>query len=1077
MATSNKSFVIKNGLSVGGASGIVDVIDQYGNWIGATGTLQGASGSTGPQGASGVTGASGVSGASGYIGHDGATGPSGASGATGSQGIQGASGATGIQGNDGATGHTGDIGATGVQGNQGATGSQGIQGASGATGTQGASGSTGLTGATGIEGASGATGYTGSTGPVGSTGPAGDKFDTTSSSTLTINSTGATGIVVGTNLNYTVAQSIILAYDYANHQHAQVISYNPVTGAMQIQRTSASGSGTYSAWEVNLDGAVGVAGATGVPGVGGTIAHYGDFYSSTAIGATGANIGRVIPIDSTRSQYGVTVANNGSGVPTRVTVPVDATYQISFSAQIVNSAAQPADARIFIKKNNVTIADSSIVVNIPSKTGSTAGQNVIARIYTIPLLAGDYFEFWANFSDTSLSLEQFPGVGATGASGAYPASPPVEVSVTQVTYTLIGASGSTGLTGATGTAGTNGTNGATGATGPSGASGIQGASGVQGASGSTGLTGATGPQGNVGASGVQGNDGATGSQGIQGASGSTGLTGQTGATGSTGPIGDTGSQGASGSTGLTGATGTAGTNGTNGATGATGPTGNTGSQGASGSTGIDGATGATGPAGTQGASGSTGINGATGSTGPILTTYQTLSANTTVGAGSAILANTAGGSFTITLPASPTTGDSLLIADAYNWTTNNLLINRNGETIENVADNLALDMQGVEVIFAYTGTTWKVYPTLGARGATGAIGASGTGPTGATGPAGINGASGTIGVNGASGASGATGPSGINGATGSTGPTGINGASGATGIQGPSGQSSSYYEYKTKISSQSGDPGSGYLIWNNSTQTSASYINISHLTNGTTSVDIDIYLALINLNDVIIIQDKTNSANYQKWQVNGSPIAHVNSYYEFPVTLLDSGGTGSSGFSADQNVIVAIISTPVDGATGPYGASGATGPSGINGASGASGATGPSGINGSTGATGLTGATGSGTLSITFVIDGGGSVITTGVKGYLTIPFACTITEWTLLADVSGSIVVDIWKDTLANYPPVAGDVITASAKPTLTTQTNARSSTLTGWTTSITAGDILAFNVNSATTVTKVTLSLAVTR
>ena len=113
--------------------------------------------------------------------------------------------------------------------------------------------------------------------------------------------------------------------------------------------------------------------------------------------------------------------------------------------------------------------------------------------------------------------------------------------------------------------------------------------------------------------------------------------------------------------------------------------------------------------------------------------------------------------------------------------------------------------------------------------------------------------------------------------------------------------------------------------------------------------------------------------------------------------------------------------------------------------------------------------------TITFIIDGGGSAITTGVKGYLEIPFACTIDRVTMLADQSGSIVVDIWKDTYANYPPVDADSITASAVPTITTATKSQDATLTGWTTSITAGDILGFNVDSATTVTKVTISLRV--
>ncbi len=116
---------------------------------------------------------------------------------------------------------------------------------------------------------------------------------------------------------------------------------------------------------------------------------------------------------------------------------------------------------------------------------------------------------------------------------------------------------------------------------------------------------------------------------------------------------------------------------------------------------------------------------------------------------------------------------------------------------------------------------------------------------------------------------------------------------------------------------------------------------------------------------------------------------------------------------------------------------------------------------------------------IGMVIDGGASVITTGVKGFIQIPFACTLLEWTLLSSdasvTAGSIIVDIWKDVYANYPPVVGDTITAAAKPTLSAVNKNTSSTLTGWTTSITAGDVLGFKVDSITTLTKVTLTLKI--
>ncbi len=115
--------------------------------------------------------------------------------------------------------------------------------------------------------------------------------------------------------------------------------------------------------------------------------------------------------------------------------------------------------------------------------------------------------------------------------------------------------------------------------------------------------------------------------------------------------------------------------------------------------------------------------------------------------------------------------------------------------------------------------------------------------------------------------------------------------------------------------------------------------------------------------------------------------------------------------------------------------------------------------------------------TIPFIIDGGGAAITTGVKGDLVVDFDGTIESWTLLGDTSGSIVVDIWMDTYANYPPTVADTITASAKPTISSATKGQSSTLTGWTTAIAAGKTLRFNVDSCTTITRCTIALKVRR
>ena len=105
---------------------------------------------------------------------------------------------------------------------------------------------------------------------------------------------------------------------------------------------------------------------------------------------------------------------------------------------------------------------------------------------------------------------------------------------------------------------------------------------------------------------------------------------------------------------------------------------------------------------------------------------------------------------------------------------------------------------------------------------------------------------------------------------------------------------------------------------------------------------------------------------------------------------------------------------------------------------------------------------------------------TTGFKApFYRVPYNCTITGWELVSGngVSGSVVLDLWKDTYPNYEPTDGDSITGSALPTLTASNKAQSTTLTGWTTTLSEGDYIGANVDSRTTVTSVVLTLILTR
>jgi hypothetical protein len=81
----------------------------------------------------------------------------------------------------------------------------------------------------------------------------------------------------------------------------------------------------------------------------------------------------------------------------------------------------------------------------------------------------------------------------------------------------------------------------------------------------------------------------------------------------------------------------------------------------------------------------------------------------TAAAGDRLLADTGGGAFTITLPASPSGGDEIEIVLCNDPSTNNLTIGRNSETIEGDAADMTVSTQtNFRMIYDATDSDWKV---------------------------------------------------------------------------------------------------------------------------------------------------------------------------------------------------------------------------------------------------------------------------------------------------------------------------------------------------------------------------------
>ena len=83
--------------------------------------------------------------------------------------------------------------------------------------------------------------------------------------------------------------------------------------------------------------------------------------------------------------------------------------------------------------------------------------------------------------------------------------------------------------------------------------------------------------------------------------------------------------------------------------------------------------------------------------------------------GDRIIADTSSGSFTITLPSSPTEGFYIEIADGGDFSANNLLLT-SVRPVESFNQDIIFDIKGLSLEFVYVGTAWQILTTLGVKG-------------------------------------------------------------------------------------------------------------------------------------------------------------------------------------------------------------------------------------------------------------------------------------------------------------------------------------------------------------------------
>lgn len=160
-------------------------------------------------------------------------------------------------------------------------------------------------------------------------------------------------------------------------------------------------------------------------------------YDSTDQVAASTTVAYPIRLGTVDISDGITVANNGSSQPTRITFANDGNYDVQFSIQFVNTSASEANANVWFRKNDVDLADSNSQITVPKKHGSADGAIIMALNLIVNAAGGDYVEIMWQTESTDVSIQYLPA----GTTPTTPATPSVIVTATVNRYLEVGPAG------------------------------------------------------------------------------------------------------------------------------------------------------------------------------------------------------------------------------------------------------------------------------------------------------------------------------------------------------------------------------------------------------------------------------------------------------------------------------------------------------------------------------------------------------------------------------------------------------------------------------------------------------------
>ena len=125
------------------------------------------------------------------------------------------------------------------------------------------------------------------------------------------------------------------------------------------------------------------------------------------------------------------------------------------------------------------------------------------------------------------------------------------------------------------------------------------------------------------------------------------------------------------------------------------------------------------------------------------------------------------------------------------------------------------------------------------------------------------------------------------------------------------------------------------------------------------------------------------------------------------------------------------------------------------------------------------GSTAQNTRAIVGAFDGGGTALTTSSVAYISVPFACTLVNYTIAVD-TGTIDFDVWKVATGGtaIPTVSNTIISGSSYLAIASNTKVGPSSISGslTTTAVAANDTFGIKVHAVSTATKAMLMMQCT-